>query len=115
MELNDFSVVSAGYQYLIEKFSILGMPNWHTSFISNTTIHHVKEKGGTVEETYPNGYWPGNSIGDHLEFALKYDGVNLSLLYQIFCTTSLNPRANDSDAKNPSPPEKVLTDLFFPV
>ena len=31
-------------------------------------------------------YWPGDSTGDHLEFALKYDGVNLGILSALFET-----------------------------
>ena len=37
-------------------------------------------QGGQVESIYPSSYWPGDSAGDHLEFALKYDGVNLGIL-----------------------------------
>ncbi len=37
-----------------------------------------------MEDVYPKQYWPGEKISDHLEFALKYDGVNLGLLHRIF-------------------------------
>jgi Fic family protein len=37
-----------------------------------------------TEETYPSRYWPGDKLGDHLEFALKYDGTNLALLASVF-------------------------------
>jgi hypothetical protein len=39
---------------------------------------------GFVDEVYRPQYWPGETVGDHLEFALKYDGVNLALLARIF-------------------------------
>lgn len=39
---------------------------------------------GFVDEVFRGQYWPGETIGDHLEFALKYDGVNLALLARIF-------------------------------
>jgi hypothetical protein len=37
-----------------------------------------------VESVYPPSYWPGDRIGDHLEFALKYDGTNLGILHALF-------------------------------
>jgi hypothetical protein len=33
---------------------------------------------------YPAKYWPGDEVGDHLEFALKYDGTNLAILASLF-------------------------------
>jgi len=40
--------------------------------------------GFFVDEVYPRSFWPGDSLGDHLEFALKYDGVNLAFLDLLF-------------------------------
>ncbi|MCL7489699.1 MAG: Fic family protein [Desulfobulbaceae bacterium] len=37
-----------------------------------------------IEEFYPAKYWPGDTLGDHLEFALKYDGTNLAILAHLF-------------------------------
>ena len=37
-----------------------------------------------VEESYPVTYWPGDDLGDHLTFALKYDGTNLGILAALF-------------------------------
>ena len=39
---------------------------------------------GQVESVYPPPYWPGDRTGDHLEFALKYDGTNLGILSALF-------------------------------
>jgi hypothetical protein len=33
-----------------------------------------------IEETYPRTYWPGDTDFDHLEFALKREGLHLQLL-----------------------------------
>jgi Fic family protein len=60
------------------------MPHWHTSFVSSTGTHRSKVQDGAIEDTYPVRYWPGDKVGDHLEFALKYDGVSLGLLSRIF-------------------------------
>ncbi|MDB5318423.1 MAG: filamentation induced by cAMP protein Fic [Phycisphaerales bacterium] len=39
---------------------------------------------GLVREVYSAKYWPGDTLGDHLEFALKYDGTNLLILAKLF-------------------------------
>ncbi|WP_422479157.1 Fic family protein [Pleomorphochaeta sp. DL1XJH-081] len=74
----------AGYAYLLEKLGITGIPNWHRSMVSTTGTHSSKIQDGFVDEVYRPQYWPGETVGDHLEFALKYDGVNLALLARIF-------------------------------
>ena len=80
----------AGYAYLRKKYALAGMPNWHSSSISNTGHQNLKIHNGVVEEVFRTQYWPGEKDGDHLEFALKYDGVNLGLLAQIFKKVSQN-------------------------
>ena len=79
----------AGYAYLLEIMGLTGMPHWHTSFVSSSGTHRSKVQDGTTEDIYPIRYWPGEKVGDHLEFALKYDGVNLGLLARIFEKVSL--------------------------
>ena len=84
MEINILDARLAGYTFLLEKLKISGMPNWHTSFVLSAGTHRFQVQEGLIEEVYPVTYWPGDKVGDHLEFALKYDGVNLGLLKQIF-------------------------------
>ncbi|MDA3812226.1 MAG: Fic family protein [Spirochaetaceae bacterium] len=75
----------AGYAFLLDLFDLEGMPNWHKSFVTSSGTHKSKvQDGGAIEDIYPVRYWPGEKVGDHLEFALKYDGVNLGLLARIF-------------------------------
>jgi len=74
----------AGYLYLQVQLSLPPLPHWHCSFVSAMGVHRSKVQNGTIEDAYPAKYWPGDSIQDHLEFALKYDGVNLGILKQIF-------------------------------
>jgi len=76
---------SVGYKALIDRFGIDSLPNWHYSFISIDTHTYKKEiKNGIVYEIYPKKYAINDSVMEHLEFALKYDGVNLVLLSLIF-------------------------------
>ena len=52
--------------------------------IATGSIHRVDSTAGLVIEVYPAKYWPGDKVGDHLEFALKYDGTNLAILASLF-------------------------------
>jgi hypothetical protein len=74
----------AGYAFLIKQYDLSALPNWHTSSVSPTGTLRSTIQDGQVESIYPQPYWPGEGTGDHLEFALKYDGVNLGLLSALF-------------------------------
>jgi hypothetical protein len=74
----------AGYTALIERYHLDVLPNWHRSLVASSNTHRVASTGSGVEEIYPARYWPGDAIGDHLEFALKYDGTNLAILESLF-------------------------------
>ncbi len=74
----------AGYAELIGRYQLDVIPNWHRSLVAVSGIHRVHEHEGVIEEIYPFKYWPGNAPGDHLEFALKYDGTNPAILSMLF-------------------------------
>lgn len=74
----------AGYAALAERFGLDVIANWHMSMIAPDSAHRVNSTAGLVEEVYPAKYWPGDKVGDHLEFALKYDGTNLAILASLF-------------------------------
>lgn len=74
----------AGYAILIDRFKLVTLPNWHASSVSPTGTLRSIIQDGQVESIYPQSYWPGDTTGDHLEFALKYDGVNLGILSALF-------------------------------
>lgn len=74
----------AGYAALNERYGLDIIPNWHRSWVTTSGIHRIDTTGGVIEEVYPSKYWPGNTLGDHLEFALKYDGTNLAILASLF-------------------------------
>ena len=74
----------AGYAALIERYGLDVIPNWHKSLVTTSGIHRIDSIGGVVEEVYPAKYWPGDELGDQLEFALKYDGTNLAILASLF-------------------------------
>ena len=74
----------AGYAFLVEQYGLSAVPNWHTSSVSPTGTLRRDFQDGQMTSVYPQSYWPGDGTGDHLEFALKYDGVNLGILSALF-------------------------------
>jgi hypothetical protein len=73
-----------GYSELIERYDLDVIPNWHRSLVKSRGIHQIESSGGVIKEVYPPKYWPGDELGNHLEFALKYDGTNLAILSSLF-------------------------------
>ncbi len=82
LETSDFR--PAGYAFLIDKFNLNVIPNWHTSLVGQTGTLTTRIEDGRITSTYPISYWPGDEVSDHLEFALKYDGVNPGILAALF-------------------------------
>jgi hypothetical protein len=74
----------AGYAVLIQQFNLRVLPHWHTSEVGGTKHQKVVEPDGRVHEIFSTAYWPGDEKLNHLEFALKYDGINLEILFEVF-------------------------------
>ena len=85
-DLKDTGFRPAGYAALIERYDLKVIPNWHESFIAKGSNREIESEGSRVRETYPASHWPGDSLGEHLEFTLKYDGTNLAILAVLFRT-----------------------------
>jgi hypothetical protein len=80
----------AGYSALVSRYGLSVIPNWHESFVATSGTRRTETMPGAVREVYPPTYWPGDGLGDHLEFALKYDGTNLAALATL--STAADPR-----------------------
>jgi len=65
-------------------FGLDVIPHWHRSFVADSSQRRTEITESAVEEIYPNVYWPGNRWDRHLEFALRYDGMNLAILAAFF-------------------------------
>lgn len=76
--------IPAGYTALISQFHLDVIPNWHQSYVSGGNKHRTTIIENVTEEIYPQWLRPGDSIGEQLVFALKYDGTNLAILKAIF-------------------------------
>ena len=84
MTVDTTHIRPAGYAFLIEQYGLQVLPNWHISSVSPTGALRSTIQDGQEASVYPRSYWPGDGAGDHLEFALKYDGVNLGVLSALF-------------------------------
>lgn len=74
----------AGYAFLVREFDLQVLPHWHRSEIASSGHQRIVESGGRVREVFPAVYWPRDVRLNHLEFALKYDGVDLEILGELF-------------------------------
>lgn len=67
-----------GYAWLVRAFALEVMPNHRWSFVGKVARQSLVEQG-ILWETFPLAYGPDDLPG-HIEFALRYDGVNLEIL-----------------------------------
>jgi len=72
----------AGWTELVRRFSIPG-PVRQPSCVST---QHIKgsQKSEQSWIVYDQRYWPGDTLADHLTFALRYETLDLLLLKRIF-------------------------------
>lgn len=73
-----------GYDALIAKFDLQVIPHWHHSRMSQFTTRETHTDEDQVFEVFPGFLKPEDTLGGHLEFALKYDGTNLEILAALF-------------------------------
>lgn len=69
----------AGYAWMVTEAALDVMPNYRWSFTSTVGRRRSFEFQGLEWELFPSGYAPDGLAGQ-VEFALKYDGVNLEIL-----------------------------------
>jgi Fic family protein len=102
----------AGYHELIQRYSLDVIPNWHISFVATHGSRNKKINGKSVEEVFSRTYWPGETDINHLEFALKYDGINLAILKILFLKIDEKELVNYIKAKNTGKYARSLWFLF---
>lgn len=77
-------VQTVGYGVLIKRFALPAVPHHCRSFIHPRTERKTVVGPTGNDEFYPPRYRPGETLGDQLEFALKNEGVNLTILTLVF-------------------------------
>jgi hypothetical protein len=76
------TTVPIGYLWLRQKYN-LDHPLTHQSFLG-TRPRLTSEETGNIVETYPPTYSVEETALEHVEFGLKYDGLNLDFLKAVF-------------------------------
>jgi hypothetical protein len=84
MEIPDQGIESTGYGGLIKHFALKLPPHHISSFIAEKGARKTIVTDGIRNEIYPNRYRPRQTSYSLLEFALKYEGINLCILQQLF-------------------------------
>lgn len=78
-------VKKAGSGWLVSHFELMGIVLTHQSYIGTREKMEVSSDG-CIHQTYGPKYAPKrDDVFGHIEFMLKYDDLNLDLLYAIFC------------------------------
>lgn len=79
----------AGYSALIDQYGLKTLPHYRTSEISGAARgQQLVETGATpLHYRFERRYRPEPSLEGQLEFALKYEGVNLEILDALFEAT----------------------------
>lgn len=78
MPLND----PVGYAWLMDRYALPAVPLPYRSYISGSPV--LREDNGVQRRGWQSTAWPGDGFGDHIEFALKHEGLNLPLLWHLF-------------------------------
>lgn len=70
-----------GYAWLAEEFKVAAMPHFVESFVAKPGERKtIEQADGRIREIYPWSQVKAQSVTDHLEFALKREGLHLQLL-----------------------------------
>lgn len=108
--MNIFHNKPLGYSHLLEKHRVAAPALQHASRAGDVSTRRTSQIGAAVEETFPASYDPGDDDVDHLIFALKYDGTDLTALGRIFPCVDRDLLAGRIAAQ---PTSKYLRRLFF--
>src|SRR4051812_23624884 len=77
-----------GYAALVENHGLRCLPHYRTSEISTAAkAQQLVSDGPPAHYRFEPKYKPVDTIAGHLEFALKYEGVNLEILKALFQKT----------------------------
>lgn len=99
-----------GYQALVDQFAIRCLPLSHASYCRSQGGMRIETEGGKTIQTFPPTYAPPSTLAAQLEFALKYDGVNLEVLRAVFERCDRNELATSIRA---TPTGKYTRRIWF--
>jgi hypothetical protein len=99
-----------GYTEIINRYKLDVFPPWKQSFLSLRGERKSFIDEGKTTDIYPPRYDPGNDLGAHLTFALKYEGVNLDVLAALF---ELSPEQELTEFIKSQPVGKYSRRIWF--
>lgn len=74
-----------GYAHLIEAHRLAALPLPVTCVVTDALPdRRIRDRGGQVYQEFARSYRPKPSVIGHLRFALRYEGLNLEVLSQLF-------------------------------
>jgi len=73
-----------GYNELVRRYKLDVLPHWKESYLSPKQVLKSFLEEGKIVDIYTPRYDPGESLESQLTFALKYDGINLEILSELF-------------------------------
>jgi len=80
----DTDLKPLGYSELARRYELDVLTSWCQCWLAPRGERKTQTVGYQTTSIYPPGYDPGDALGDHLTFALKYEGVNLEILSALF-------------------------------
>jgi len=69
-----------GYTWLAREFKLDPIPHFVESFTAEPGVRLTERKGGRIREIYPHTVYRLATIFEHLDFALRREGLHLKLL-----------------------------------
>ena len=74
-----------GYQWLIERYALRTLPLDECAYVANIRGgRQSAQQGGQIVHRFEPNYDPGETLAGQLQFALRYEGVNLQVLALLF-------------------------------
>jgi hypothetical protein len=78
-------VEALGYGHLITQHGLAARPLPITRLlVEQAAVRRVRQRGGETLEEFPRQYRPEPTVLGHLQFALRYEGLNLEVLQLLF-------------------------------
>ena len=76
---------TVGYGHLIAQYGLPARSLPVTRLlVEQVAARRVRERGGETLEEFPRAYRPEPTVLGHLQFALRYEGLNLEVLKLLF-------------------------------
>ena len=88
--MSQIAINPVGYEFIRQKYKIAGLGHFRSSYIGSRSTISVTKQDHLEEHYYPAAYDPGTTLAANLEFALKYEGLDLGLLAALFAVLDRN-------------------------